>query len=321
MANRNAERQANQEAPQRDSEDVDRRTAAAERRSAEKKMEDGEMRRRKEEARRRKINEDAKRQVEEDERRAEASVPRSATEDVERRTQENSGRMTEKDADGRANAEAMSRKSKETGTIAKDLDVKDAGAEDTLQALSGATAAGTESDRQADDRQRRGKAESSSAEDATTTAATAGPAGLGDSDNLDARREELLRAIRGSLLQESGDSDLADQQKGAARIGDLGWDFIVVDCFVGDGRTPESCRSAEFIRDARTALRPGGAVLHHLWHSSPKARDVAPQYQAALAEYREVFGRRVQTFPVPRPRDAAFDDVIVARAPSGLLLT
>lgn len=122
--------------------------------------------------------------------------------------------------------------------------------------------------------------------------------------------EEELRGSDGNART----SDLSLVQSDDASLGGRGWDVIVVDCFVGMGRTPESCRSAEFIGDARAALAPGGVVLHHLWHSSPKVDEVSVQYQQAMADYKSVFGPdSIQVVPVPRDPRIMFDDVIVAR--------
>lgn len=117
------------------------------------------------------------------------------------------------------------------------------------------------------------------------------------------REASLARARAGSPTAEGA----------ASTLGSRGWDVIVVDAFIGNGRTPESCRSAQFIRHLREALRPAASsrVLHHLWHSSPQAPQVAGEYQAAVADYRSVFGEAaVEVLPVQR--HPMVDDLIVA---------
>lgn len=67
------------------------------------------------------------------------------------------------------------------------------------------------------------------------------------------------------------------------------YDVVLVDCFSTGGVTPEHCRSAEFLSTTRDLLRSGGTVLQHLWHTDPQHPEVASDYTATLATYKETF--------------------------------
>ncbi|CAK0895387.1 unnamed protein product, partial [Prorocentrum cordatum] len=105
---------------------------------------------------------------------------------------------------------------------------------------------------------------------------------------------------------------LVAEGPGPAALGAAGWDAVVVDCFVGKGR------SAELVDDIKGLLKPGGMVVHHMWHASPEDRDerVAPEFQATLQEYRRSFGPdRVEVQPIFRENpDLRLDDIILVHA-------
>ncbi|CAK0895390.1 unnamed protein product, partial [Prorocentrum cordatum] len=103
---------------------------------------------------------------------------------------------------------------------------------------------------------------------------------------------------------------LVAEGPGPAALGAAGWDAVVVDCFVGKGR------SAELVDDIKGLLKPGGMVVHHMWHASPEDRRVAPEFQATLQEYRRSFGPdRVEVQPIFRENpDLRLDDIILVHA-------
>jgi len=126
-------------------------------------------------------------------------------------------------------------------------------------------------------------------------------------DALQVVRDEFTR-LNGSGHQEQGG---AEEQHG---LGKNGWDAIVVDCFVGSGRTAPSCRANELVQDSIHLLKPGGIVMQHVWHHSPKDEHVAAEYDDLVKEYHKVFGEaNIEVKPVFR-RDPAWrlDDIIMA---------
>jgi len=99
-------------------------------------------------------------------------------------------------------------------------------------------------------------------------------------------------------------------------LGKGGWDVVVVDCFIGGGRTPESCRSDNFVQNLRAILKPNGVVLHHLWHESPSHPTVATDFSSALSFYKSAFGaEHVEVVPVWRPQASLMlDDIVISHA-------
>jgi hypothetical protein len=134
--------------------------------------------------------------------------------------------------------------------------------------------------------------------------------------------EDALGAVSGLAATRGAKTDgqisLTQQSalQGSGQLGSNGWDVVGVDCFIGHGETPESCRSPEFISAAHSILKPGGMVVHHIWHASPDNSAVAHEFKAALQSYHSIFGEgSVQVEVIPRDPTIMWDDVIVARMP------
>lgn len=78
------------------------------------------------------------------------------------------------------------------------------------------------------------------------------------------------------------------------------YDAILVDCFAGRDRVPDSCRSPEFVGAARKILKPDGLIAQNIWGRSSASDEVGKDFQAAVASYTQVFGNE------PR-KEVAFD--------------
>lgn len=111
----------------------------------------------------------------------------------------------------------------------------------------------------------------------------------------------------------SANTDTTDDDE-PPKLGAEGYDIIVVDCFIGGGETPEHCRSAQFIEDLESILKPGGEVIHHLWHDSLQKTVVASQYKSTRKAYDETFGAgHVESRPIFRQdRSLMVDDLVFA---------
>jgi len=126
----------------------------------------------------------------------------------------------------------------------------------------------------------------------------------------EAPQEEQTMEQHSGRLRKSAGSGAAEVPLGKRR-----WDVLVTDCFIDKGITPEGCRSREFLTYMRLLIRPGGTILHHLWHTSPYADRVEGDFQDTLQLYEDVFGaNKVSVRAVERPKGAQWDSVISVRA-------
>jgi hypothetical protein len=125
-------------------------------------------------------------------------------------------------------------------------------------------------------------------------------------DALNVVRDEAARLNKNSSHPTYGEEE---QDMGAN-----GWDAVVVDCFVGGGRTAPACRSEEMVKDLNIVLKPGGIVMQHVWHRSPKDTHVASEFKSTMKNYEKVFRKAdLQVQPVYREDPAwRLDDVIMA---------
>lgn len=131
-----------------------------------------------------------------------------------------------------------------------------------------------------------------------------------------AQRLNTAEAPAVSALQAVGGAPrLRRRAAGAAALGDKRWDVVVTDCFIDKGKTPEACRSREFVTYLRLLARPGGTILHHMWHTSPYDDSVAPDFDDTVQLYKDTFGASsVSIRSVPRQKDAEWDSVIVVKS-------
>jgi len=130
---------------------------------------------------------------------------------------------------------------------------------------------------------------------------------------------ERLNAAEGStgasLQQQSSGRGLrrAAASQDAA-LGKKRWDVIATDCFIDKGVVPEGCRSREFLTYLRLLVRPGGTVLHHMWHTSPYDDSVAPTFDDTVQLYKDTFGEKsVHVQAVPRQKGAQWDSLIIVQ--------
>lgn len=101
---------------------------------------------------------------------------------------------------------------------------------------------------------------------------------------------------------------------GDVALGKKRWDVVVTDCFIDKGVVPEGCRSREFLTYLRLLVRPGGKVLHHMWHTSPYDDSVAPTFDDTVQLYKDTFGEgTVSVKMVPRQKGAQWDSVIIVK--------
>lgn len=118
--------------------------------------------------------------------------------------------------------------------------------------------------------------------------------------------QEAVPAQKRTALRRSAGGDIA--------LGKKKWDVLVTDCFIDKGVVPEGCRSREFLTYLRLLVRPGGTVLHHMWHTSPYDDSVAPTFDDTVQLYKDTFGEhKVSVELVPRQKDAQWDSVIIVK--------
>lgn len=121
--------------------------------------------------------------------------------------------------------------------------------------------------------------------------------------------------LRGSRQGNSKASQFAGQEHQVPPMGSKRWDVVATDCFIDHGVTPENCRSREFLTYIQLLARPGGTVLHHMWHTSPYDDTVASSFDDTLQMYKSMFGAdNVQVQQVSRPAGAQWDSLIVVKA-------
>lgn len=125
---------------------------------------------------------------------------------------------------------------------------------------------------------------------------------------------EVVVADGGKVVRSLA-ANMTNSTSYSAALGTAGFDVVVVDSFVGHGHVARECRTPEFIGAVRRILKPGGAVLQHIWHYSPEAASVASEYQKAVAQYKEEFQvGAVNVWQIPRAFKA-WDSVVVAISP------
>jgi len=115
------------------------------------------------------------------------------------------------------------------------------------------------------------------------------------------------------LQVEEADALAAVSAKAAAN-----YDAVLVDCFIGAGVVPESCRSLQFAEGVKRILKPAGVMMQNMWVWSPSVPTVKAEFSQTLSTYQQVFHREaVADLHVPMPPQLDFVRVVKCTAPSG----
>jgi spermidine synthase len=128
------------------------------------------------------------------------------------------------------------------------------------------------------------------------------PAGRLTLDNVekDGRVAGLASKFFGFKQDEKSTLEVTDGLSSVLHGAHGTFDAVLVDCFAGRDRVPESCRSPEFLGAARGLLKPDGIVAQNIWGRSSASKDVEGDFQTTLASYKQAFG-------VPPRKEVAFD--------------
>lgn len=59
------------------------------------------------------------------------------------------------------------------------------------------------------------------------------------------------------------------------------YDAVLVDCFMGGGKVPDSCKNQDFITNVKEILKPSGKLIQQIW---------SPQYEKVIKDYQKSFG-------------------------------
>jgi len=78
------------------------------------------------------------------------------------------------------------------------------------------------------------------------------------------------------------------------------YDAVLVDCFAGRDRVPDSCRNAEFVGAAKQLLKADGLLMQNIWGRSSASSEVENDFQSTISSYTQVFGQ-------PPHKEVAFD--------------
>jgi spermidine synthase len=108
------------------------------------------------------------------------------------------------------------------------------------------------------------------------------------------------------LISGGGGLELAD----GFTNGTDAYDAVVIDCFVGEGKIPEACRSRETLELVRSVLRTGGELLQNTWARSPQLPEVQNDFAALEADYEGVFSK-FESLHVPMPPEVDFVNILV----------
>lgn len=88
------------------------------------------------------------------------------------------------------------------------------------------------------------------------------------------------------------------------------YDAVVIDCFVGQGKIPDGCRSQQSLELVKTVLRPGGELLQNTWARSPDLPEVQEDFAVLTAGYQSVFSK-FESLKVPEPPEVDFVNILV----------
>lgn len=131
------------------------------------------------------------------------------------------------------------------------------------------------------------------------------PAGRLTLDNVekDGRVAGLASKFFGFKQDEKNTLDVTDGLSSVLHGAHGAYDAVLVDCFAGHDRVPESCRSSQFLHAARGLLKADGFLAQNIWAHSSASNEVEGDFKAALASYTDVFGsapHKEVTFDAPQ---------------------
>jgi SAM-dependent methyltransferase len=87
------------------------------------------------------------------------------------------------------------------------------------------------------------------------------------------------------------------------------YDAVVIDCFVGEGKIPDACRSRETLDKVRGILRPGGSLLQNAWGRSLQLPEVEQDFSTLTEDYRSAFSQ-FEDLHVPMPPQVDFVHIL-----------
>mmetsp|Transcript_22814 Transcript_22814/g.53295 ORF Transcript_22814/g.53295 Transcript_22814/m.53295 type:complete len:305 (+) Transcript_22814:54-968(+) len=133
--------------------------------------------------------------------------------------------------------------------------------------------------------------------------------GVAASESLAVGSAEGSKSGQARMLVEQMDAEAAvAKRRQAASVGE--YDAVLIDCFAGHGRVPETCRSRRLADDVKGILRPGGMLLQNIWDFSPDHPEVAQGYTDTVKLYGEVFSDNLSVIDVPMPANIAWVKVL-----------
>jgi len=119
------------------------------------------------------------------------------------------------------------------------------------------------------------------------------PAGRLTLDNVekDGRVAGLASKFFGFKEDEKSTLEVTDGLSSVLHGAQGTYDAILVDCFAGRDRVPESCRSPEFFAASKRLLKADGLVAQNVWGRSSASKEVEGDFQATIAAYTQAFGQ------------------------------
>lgn len=87
------------------------------------------------------------------------------------------------------------------------------------------------------------------------------------------------------------------------------YDAVVIDCFVGEGKIPDACRSRDSLELVRGVLRNGGSLLQNAWGRSLQLPVVAEDFSRLTEDYQSVFSQ-FEDLHVPMPPQVDFVHIL-----------
>jgi len=120
------------------------------------------------------------------------------------------------------------------------------------------------------------------------------PAGRLTLDNVekDGRVAGLASKFFGFKEDEKSTLDVTDGLSAVLHGARGTYDAVMIDCFAGHDRVPESCRSSEFLGAAKALLKADGIIAQNIWARSSASSEVEADFNAAIASYTQAFGKK-----------------------------
>jgi hypothetical protein len=128
------------------------------------------------------------------------------------------------------------------------------------------------------------------------------PAGQLSLDNVekDKRVAGLASMFFGFKEDDKSTLQITDGLAAVLHAPPSSYDAVLVDCFAGHDRVPDSCRSPEFVGAVRRALKADGLLAQNIWGHSSASNEVENDFQATVASYTQAFGQ-------PPKKEVAYD--------------